>query len=65
MKLSIAGTGTERTRLEALAAETGVAGLVSFCGSVSKDELPDYYCLGNVFVMVPRMLPGAGAGFLA
>lgn len=56
----IVGDGPCRARLEALAAETGVAGLVSFCGSVSKDELPDYYCLGNVFVMVPRMLDRKG-----
>jgi phosphatidyl-myo-inositol dimannoside synthase len=56
----IVGDGPCRARLEALAAETGVAGLVSFCGSVSKGELPDYYCLGNVFVMVPRILDRKG-----
>lgn len=56
----ILGDGPYRARLEALVSESGVTGLVTFCGSVSWEELPDYYCLADVFVMVPRLLGRKG-----
>src|SRR5262249_6564884 len=53
-----------RGALEALAAECGVAGLVSFAGSVADDELVEHYALGDVFVMPNRKLPnGDTEGF--
>ena len=56
----IVGDGPYRARLESLVSESGVTGLVTFCGIVSWEELPDYYCLADVFVMVPRMLGRKG-----
>jgi glycosyltransferase involved in cell wall biosynthesis len=54
----IVGEGDDRQRLEALAAECGVAECVYFVGAVSPDELPDYYRLADLFVM-----PSTGEGF--
>jgi phosphatidylinositol alpha-1,6-mannosyltransferase len=54
----IVGDGDDRVRLEALAAECGVAERVRFVGPVPPDELPDYYRLADVFVM-----PSTGEGF--
>jgi phosphatidylinositol alpha-1,6-mannosyltransferase len=54
----IVGDGDDRPRLEALAAECGVAERVRFVGQVLDEELPDYYRLADVFVM-----PSTGEGF--
>lgn len=65
----IVGGGPFRERLEAIAAEVGVAGKVSFVGEVSDERLSDFYCLGDVFVMPSRRMPhgdteGVGLVFL-
>jgi phosphatidylinositol alpha-1,6-mannosyltransferase len=54
----VVGDGDDRPRLEALAAECGVAEQVRFAGRVPPDELPDYFRLADVFVM-----PSTGEGF--
>lgn len=50
----IAGGGPDRSRLEALAAELGVAGSVRFLGRVADDEVPELYRACDVFVTASR-----------
>jgi phosphatidylinositol alpha-1,6-mannosyltransferase len=59
----IVGDGDDRPRLEALAAEFGVAENVRFVGLVAPEELPDYFRLADVFVM-PSTWEGFGIAFL-
>jgi phosphatidylinositol alpha-1,6-mannosyltransferase len=54
----IVGDGDDRSRLEALAMQCGVADRVIFVGHVAREELPNYYRLADVFVM-----PSTGEGF--
>ena len=54
----IVGTGDARRAIEDLASSSGVGNLVTFCGFVSDDELPDHYRLADVFAM-----PSRGEGF--
>jgi phosphatidyl-myo-inositol dimannoside synthase len=54
----IVGDGDDRPRLEALAGEMGVRQYVDFAGQVAAEDLPDHYCLADVFVM-----PSTGEGF--
>ena len=46
--LEAAGYASERSRLEALAQELGVAGQVTFLGAVQHEDLPLYYSLADV-----------------
>jgi phosphatidylinositol alpha-1,6-mannosyltransferase len=59
----IAGHGADRTRLEALAQNLGVANNVVFAGRVAPDELPQLYRLADLFVM-PSAQEGFGIVFL-
>jgi phosphatidylinositol alpha-1,6-mannosyltransferase len=54
----IVGDGEDRSRLEKLALEYGVAKKVQFPGLIPPEELPDYFRLADVFVM-----PSTGEGF--
>jgi phosphatidylinositol alpha-1,6-mannosyltransferase len=54
----IAGVGDDELRLQQLAAERGLTGLVVFTGHVPDGELPGYYALADVFAM-----PSIGEGF--
>jgi len=54
----LVGQGSDRPRLEALAAELRLANSVIFAGFVPDGELPDYYNLCDVFAM-----PSRGEGF--
>lgn len=54
----IAGDGDDRPRLQALAAELGVAEYTRFVGYVDESELPDLYRCADIFVM-----PSTGEGF--
>ncbi|HVX47553.1 MAG TPA: glycosyltransferase family 4 protein [Mycobacteriales bacterium] len=56
--LLIVGTGSDRPRLERLAAGTGVAADVVFTGAVPGDELPEHYAAGDVFAMPCRTRHG-------
>jgi phosphatidyl-myo-inositol dimannoside synthase len=59
----VAGDGADRTRLERLAVELGVAGRVVFAGRVGDDELPAYYDACELFVL-PSTKEGFGIVFL-
>ncbi|MGI8498231.1 MAG: glycosyltransferase family 4 protein [Gemmatimonadaceae bacterium] len=54
----VVGDGDDRPRLEALATECGVAGLVRFAGRVSEEGLASEYGDASIFVM-----PSSGEGF--
>ena len=49
--LAIVGEGPERERLQALAAEMGVAPRVIFCGSQSHQDLPQYYAAADLLIL--------------
>ncbi len=50
----IGGTGTDRERLERLAADLGISTFVRFLGRLSDEELPLYYNACDLFVMPSR-----------
>jgi phosphatidylinositol alpha-1,6-mannosyltransferase len=54
----VAGEGADRSRLESLARETGVADRVRFLGAVPAAGLPDLYRAADLFA-----LPSTGEGF--
>lgn len=54
----IAGTGSDRERLSALAIEYGVSDRVRFLGMVADEDLPDLYRAADLFA-----LPSTGEGF--
>ena len=51
---AVVGDGPDRARLQALAAQCGVAAHVAFLGSVSHHELPELYRGADVFVLASR-----------
>lgn len=53
-ELWVVGDGDDRSRLEAKAAEIGVAGSVRFLGRVSDDELARCYARASLFAMPSR-----------
>lgn len=53
LKLLIAGEGTQRENLEALAARLGVTDRVTFLGAVSDEELLELYAGARAVVYVP------------
>ncbi|OFW30391.1 MAG: hypothetical protein A3G76_03365 [Acidobacteria bacterium RIFCSPLOWO2_12_FULL_65_11] len=57
-ELVLIGDGDDRSRLEAIASEAGVAGAVRFLGSVGEEELAAWYRRCSIFV-----LPSEGEGF--
>jgi phosphatidyl-myo-inositol dimannoside synthase len=54
----VVGEGDDRTRLQSLAAERGVADHVRFVGVLGQDVLVDAYRMADLFVM-----PSSGEGF--
>jgi phosphatidylinositol alpha-1,6-mannosyltransferase len=58
----VIGDGDDRSRLEALARELGVADVVLFVGQVP-DDLPEHYRMADLFVM-PSINEGFGIVFL-
>jgi phosphatidyl-myo-inositol dimannoside synthase len=52
--LLLVGGGPYRSRLESLAADTGVSESVVFTGTVPWPDLPEYYGVGDVFAMPCR-----------
>ena len=50
----IVGDGPYRAKLEGLAASLGVADRVLFCGRVPASDLPLYYSMADLFLMVSR-----------
>jgi phosphatidyl-myo-inositol dimannoside synthase len=61
-RLVIAGKGSDRERLEALAASLGIAGRVTFTGPVDEADLADVYRAASVFSLVSDRGPGRGEG---
>jgi len=59
----VVGRGGDRSRLEKLAKETGVAGRVIFAGFIEDELLPSYYNACDLFVM-PSTKEGFGIVFL-
>lgn len=51
LQLIIAGSGTERARLEELARELGVSDRVIFTGFVPDKDLPSLYAIAQAFIM--------------
>jgi phosphatidylinositol alpha-1,6-mannosyltransferase len=56
----IVGDGPYRAALEELVGLHGLSTRVTFCGAVPRPHLPSYYRLGELFVMVPRLLADRG-----
>ena len=54
----IVGTGPDHERLELLTEELGITRTVTFTGRVDDGEIPDYYRLGDIFVMPNRTIAG-------
>lgn len=51
IELYIAGDGSERLKLEALAKDLGVESKVKFLGKVNREDLPGFLHEGNAFVL--------------
>jgi phosphatidylinositol alpha-1,6-mannosyltransferase len=56
----IVGDGPNRACLQRLSEAMGVSDRVSFCGAVSDADLPAYYRLADVFIMVSRRVESRG-----
>lgn len=52
------GLPSRRDALQSLAVELGVSDRIVFAGAVADDELPDYYNLADLFVLVSRRAAG-------
>lgn len=63
VKLLIAGTGEDQSKLQVIARETGVAERVIFVGHISHDALPMYYKVADIFVR-PSIIEGFGNAFV-
>ena len=61
-RLLIIGDGPERASLEALTAELGLKGNVSFLGAVKNADLPRYYISADVFCLPSVELEGQTEG---
>ncbi len=59
--LDLVGDGPQRRELEILAQRLGIEELTSFKGWVSKEDLPDIYRHGNIFILpsIDEGLPNA------
>ena len=51
LRLLIVGDGPYRAELERITAEFGVEGQVIFAGQKQKEELPDFYRQGDIFIL--------------
>jgi len=60
---ALVGTGEDRSYLEGLARENGVADRVHLLGHVSMDDLPRWYNACDLFVMPNREIDGDNEGF--
>jgi phosphatidylinositol alpha-1,6-mannosyltransferase len=59
----IVGNGEERSRLERMARDCGIADRVHFAGEVSTEALPSYYAACDVFLLPNRVDNGDIEGF--
>ena len=56
----VVGDGPNRKNLRRLSQTTGVSDRVTFCGSVPDSDLPSYYRIAHVFIMVSRRIESRG-----
>lgn len=63
VQYAIIGIGEDRTYLEGIARETGVAERVHLLGHVPMDDLPRWYNACDLFVLVNREIDGDTEGF--
>ncbi|BAL98495.1 MULTISPECIES: glycosyltransferase [Caldilinea] len=56
-RLTLAGEGSERMKLEKLAASLGIASRVLFAGRIASTEMPAFYRSLDVLVLPSRTLP--------
>ena len=56
----VVGDGPNRENLQRLSEAIGVSDRVTFCGSVPDADLPSYYRLAHVFLMVSRRIESRG-----
>jgi phosphatidylinositol alpha-1,6-mannosyltransferase len=63
LRYLIVGSGPEKPKLLALAAQLGVDRQVVFAGQLTDDELADAYAAATLFVMVPRLEATGVQGF--
>ncbi len=59
----IVGSGKEEAALRALAQELGLSTHVTFAGEVGYAAMPAYYHACDIFMLLPRDLPGDVEGF--
>jgi phosphatidylinositol alpha-1,6-mannosyltransferase len=62
-RYTVIGNGSDRERLQALAAELGIADWVSFTGEADQAGLLDAYATHDVFIMPVRSSPTDQEGF--
>jgi phosphatidylinositol alpha-1,6-mannosyltransferase len=60
---AIVGSGDDRTRLEALAFETGVSDRVRFLGGVPDSDLPAVYNAAGIYLGLSRVMRDRAEGF--
>lgn len=63
VKLLIAGTGDDQSKLEHIADEINVRTRVIFAGHITHDELPAFYKISDIFVR-PSVIEGFGNAFV-
>lgn len=63
VKLLIAGSGEDQTKLESLVHEIGAESRVRFLGHIGHDELPKYFKVSDIFVR-PSVIEGFGNAFV-
>lgn len=56
----VVGSGPDRSRLEALAGQLGVASAVHFVGEANEEALADWLRTFDVFVLASREIPASG-----
>lgn len=56
----IVGQGPYLEQLKAITQKNQLQGKVIFCHNVSQEDLPSYYRVASLFVMVPRLLKNTG-----
>ena len=61
-RLVIAGQGNDRRRLETVAENCGLEGVISFTGAIAEDDLADVYRSATVFSLVSDWGHGRGEG---
>ncbi|MBV9159680.1 MAG: glycosyltransferase family 4 protein [Candidatus Kaiserbacteria bacterium] len=63
VKLLIAGSGEDETKLQRIAHDANVAERVIFAGHIGREELPAFYQVSDIFVR-PSIIEGFGISFV-